>query len=420
MFDKIFNGHTDEKWIHPIETYWQSRGVEVIYNTLGGTTELVHAYINSFNDIVQSNHKKKSNHVKNMCYSKLYSFENLSRPKFTGFEKVQTEDRDFRRKISPLLKNQHFTSFISVTDNNDTKISYSDSLKNRVRGLNDCYLYLSGGLDSELVAMAMLDSKINFVPVIFQIMKGHICKNIHDVNYAYKFCNKHNLYPIVEYINIDELWNSNEFETMAIELGITSPQIVTHCHMVEVIKNKYSGKKHVFGGEVRYYIDKKDGVDANFVQLAKVSNPGYNGVTYNLSRSSFGLANLSFKMFSTGSWNVITASSGISITSSPPASPTLGQWTTTPATSYEYQVTNVNVLFQSSSGTGSITYLPTAPTSWATIGSNTTVINQSANLSSVGEQIIFVLYTIEVRKTGDTLGPVVTTSIEFDTDASVT
>ena len=130
-------------------------------------------------------------------------------------------------------------------------------------------------MDSELVAHALLDAGKTFIPVIFQWTndKGEI-QNEFDTDYAMRFCQKYGLTPIIETINIENLWTSTRFRNLSEEFNITSPQLVTHAYMVLRMNDKYPNRCHLFGGEVRYTTDygwKKDENSA-MVIMGKVAS----------------------------------------------------------------------------------------------------------------------------------------------------
>lgn len=387
------------KWTHPIQNYWASKGTDVVYNALGGTDQLVDSYIDTFKDILGASSAKQSNEVKNICYRGLYPLENIERVKYTGFENVVEKDKKFRQKVTPLIKNLQFNQYVEQEPVSH-KISYKASLLRRVKEFNDCYLYFSGGIDSELVAAAMLDAGVKFTPVIFKIIEGGTCKNIHDIQFAHKFCGKHGLQPITESIDIDEVWQDQQFQDMAVDLGIASPQIVTHSHFVGVIASKYPKKKHVFGGEVRFYIDDTGEKPANFVQLAKVDPVGYNGQTYFITRLSAGSCVQRLIYNTSGGW-VVDFVGGSGDNDS-------GTWTTTPAVSYEYRVSVVNITGPTGSGSGGASASPAAPTTWQPITNGIIICSVTGTLGgSSGSWDLTAGFTVEVRKVGTTT-PVVT------------
>ena len=150
------------------------------------------------------------------------------------------------------------------------------------RSTNPIFLYMSGGIDSEMVACALLDSHRPFTPVIFQWAdtKGNI-QNARDTEYAFRFCQKHGLTALVETVDLETLWRSAEFEHLQSAIKIASPQLATHVWMVEKMNATYPNKCHLFGGEVRYQVSYPGRTNENafLVTLGKVV-PAFNNYAY--------------------------------------------------------------------------------------------------------------------------------------------
>ena len=78
------------------------------------------------------------------------------------------------------------------------------------------FVAMSGGLDSEIVARAMLHEKVPFTPVIAQFDND---VNKHDISYAFDFCQQHNLEP--EIVKMDVL--------AMFEDSINCPYVLANC-----------------------------------------------------------------------------------------------------------------------------------------------------------------------------------------------
>lgn len=394
--------------VDKIDKYFADRGVKVIYNFLGHTEELVRSYTKKFEKIVENSHRKESQFVKQQCYSELYNLE--PRKKFTGFEKHKDIDKNFRKNISPLIHEAQFSPTIIIDpDNNHVSSDYKSELKKFIKTVDNPLLYFSGGIDSELVAMAMLEAEKKFTPVIFNYTNnsGQVL-NLFDTNYAFEFCGKNNLFPIIKTINIEELWHSKDFANLAIDLQIVSPQIVTHAYMVELMKNDFPDHTHVFGGEVRFYTYHQldDGRMANLVLLAK-TNPGYNGVTYNASSFTGGTpASLYLDYFSGGTWSITGTGNQTVDTDS-------GTWTTTPGSSYEFRVSAISSVTITGLGQLSPDSLG-VPTPWSDISASTFVVEAVADPFTVSNA--WATWTIEVRtKTGTQTNIIQSSTVRFVT-----
>ena len=70
------------------------------------------------------------------------------------------------------------------------------------------YALYSGGIDSEVMLEAFLSLKMDVVPVIVNITPN---LNKHDLDYAFQYCKKRNLKPLVIDIDFFKFVNSDEF-----------------------------------------------------------------------------------------------------------------------------------------------------------------------------------------------------------------
>ena len=69
-------------------------------------------------------------------------------------------------------------------------------------------LFLSGGTDSTIVALSLLELNIPFTPIIYRYANE---KNYFDVSLALIFCEKKNLTPVIIDIDIDEYTSNLDF-----------------------------------------------------------------------------------------------------------------------------------------------------------------------------------------------------------------
>lgn len=242
------------------EKYFEEQNIQVYFDTLGKTKALKAAYIDATQKLVDANPTKRSEMVKHACYSQFYSMK--QREKLTGFEQFAELDKQYRIdnkeyigedifRHSNLVDKGHASGII-LPYKTQLGISYEEYTK-------PILLYLSGGLDSELVARSLIEFGIKFTPVIFNWgnKKGEIV-NSNDTDYALEFCKEFQLTPIVKTINIDELWTSAEFKKLGKSIRILSPHLTTHAYMVELINSEKPDHIHLLGGEVRYKSDFND------------------------------------------------------------------------------------------------------------------------------------------------------------------
>lgn len=272
--------------MYTVNDYFISKNIDVSFNTIGSTNLLVNLFIKETESVVQDSYSKNSQHVKHACYNKYYKIE--PRTKFTGFEKFQNLDKEVRAKMSTNVRGLLGAPTSEITKNEYEEGSYLNELQKSFSNFKNPLLYLSGGIDSEFVALAMLDAGIQFIPVIFQWTNdSEQLLNIHDIYYALDFCESNNLSPIIRTINIDKLWQNPEFQSLAHLTNISSPQINTYVYMVELMAEEFPNSTHVLGGEIRFtsLTTNENNQATNYVTAVKTSPTAYNGSTYTLSQS---------------------------------------------------------------------------------------------------------------------------------------
>jgi len=81
------------------------------------------------------------------------------------------------------------------------------------------YVLYSGGIDSELILKVFLSLNMSPIPVIISLQPN---LNNHDIKYAFDFCKKNSLTPLVVDINIVDFEKSNEFIDISILANTTN------------------------------------------------------------------------------------------------------------------------------------------------------------------------------------------------------
>lgn len=413
-----------------IDKYFAKKGIGTIFNFLGHNPTLVHSFISNYRDLIDSK-KKQSQYEKLPIYNSIY--EIAPRHKMTGFESLSEQDVSFRQKISKyILEPQHPPLQLVENKDLDSKLDYKQNLVNFAKSVRNPLIYLSGGIDSELAAKAFLDAGIKPKFVIFEwLNNGKHIINAQEVFHAYRFCKKYRILPIIKQINVEELWQSTEFEKLAIDIQLVSPQLVTYAHMINIMNEDLHSVTHVFGGEVRfktnYLMD--DGSYSNIVYLDKTM-PEYNGVSYNYtySASDPGAINglnhtlvYNNTLIAGGYWYLYFYTNGPGYTDvssqvlcTPPGSlgagPFYGTWTTTPwLVAYEARTTYVI----NSGPAGTPPTISSNP-SWinldqAALGGTTTLVVDIVGPQPENTNSCSITWTIDVRVVGQTT-PVVTSS----------
>lgn len=389
-----------------IEIYFENKGIDVTFNTIGANQDLVKDYVRETQSIVDSSETKQSHHVKHLCYDTFCDI--ADRKKYTGFEWFDKKCKELRTTFSMRSGRPHFSPTLVIPHAQslicDTDAGYVKNFSKFLTGIkNNIFLYLSGGLDSEFVAINLIRSGVSFTPVIFRwLSKDGTVRNEFDISYAFKFCEKNKLRPIVRDVDVESLWDNGKFADYAEKLNLISPHLTMHAYMVDIMSTEHPGKTHLLGGEIRYrsnYLD-NESTYSNIVLLSKVS-PGYS--TYSKQTSANAGTNagaISLSYSSGGSWTVSSSGDGAALV----GSPTSGTWTTTPASAYEYRVSSVNVV----SNTGG-SYFPTSSTSYAGLGAVICGVNIPA--SAIPNDIT-ASFDIDVRSVSNP-GTVMSSSIEF-------
>ena len=396
-----------------LDTYFEKCGLDVTFNTLGRTEELARAYVSETQQIVDSTPSKRSHHVKTSCYAKFYNMED--RIKHTGFEKFDELAIAFKTKRSMDMTNMQFSPSLRVTRVQSSPIGYTRALKNNLKTfVKPIMLYLSGGMDSELVAMALLDADIKFTPVIFSWTDnaGEV-QNSFDTDYAFKFCRTHSLLPVVRTVNIEQLWASDEFTQLSYDSKLISAHVTTHIYMAKLMNADYPNVSHLFGGEVRYSSDYDHCEDSpleNLVSLSKIT-PGYNGSLYRLAGSQTGGQGILLGMDSVlGTWSVFPINTGIG--GWIPAGPTSGSYTNTLTNPYQFQ-TSINTGFVYTGSPPPSTYV------YSTYSNGSDPIQIIlGSYQGVAGQRAYGSFTINIKTiTGGQTGVVATSVISLDLQA---
>lgn len=238
------------------DTDFGDRGVNVWFNTLGHTEELINQFTFETQSIVDASPLLRSDAVKHDVYEKILGEKLTQRVKRTGFELFIESDITIRKNLAATSDTEYFQDpLLNMPYGGvQTNMSYVNLLQHEVGLINSTkLLYLSGGIDSEVVASILLDGQIDFVPIIFRWVDcAGIVANAEDIQFAEAFCIQHNMTPVRYEINLSQLWESSEFAEYMAKRKFRSPQLATYSYMVDKTELQHPGALHLFGGEVRY------------------------------------------------------------------------------------------------------------------------------------------------------------------------
>jgi hypothetical protein len=97
------------------------------------------------------------------------------------------------------------------------------------------YLGMSGGIDSEVIALCLKEQNIDFTAVVVEHSNG---ANMHDVGYAYKFCNQHNIKIERLLLDVDTFFTTGIFRY--IDQGYRAVRMFRYFQLflIEHIENK--------------------------------------------------------------------------------------------------------------------------------------------------------------------------------------
>lgn len=314
-----------------IDQYFADKGINVYYNTLGMTEELVRSYVATFQPVVDSSNAVSSQHVKQQCYETMYDIE--PRTKMTGFEQVAKQDRAFREKIVSYLTDVFYGPAMNVAQKSESSSDYKTLLTDSLSKIKDPIIYLSGGIDSELLARALLDANKVFKSMLFlwTDRNGNLI-NEYEAKYARDFCQKNGL-DLEEFtVDVETLWETEEFFEFAKNIQVRSTHVLTHAWAVKMLSEKYPHATHLFGGEVRFMkdVNNTDSI-AKIVFLDKIDPPGYDQANaYLVTSFSPSGCSVLLSYNQDGTWAIVFTGSGL------PPGPVSGFWTTTPGSLYQF------------------------------------------------------------------------------------
>lgn len=92
----------------------------------------------------------------------------------------------------------------------------------------------SGGIDSEVVVRTFMSIGIPFRVIIYKFANE---LNLHDISFAVSFCEEHKIDYELRHIDVLSFWESEEFYKLADEIKCVSPQLCTHLHFFEPLKD---------------------------------------------------------------------------------------------------------------------------------------------------------------------------------------
>lgn len=114
---------------------------------------------------------------------------------------------------------------------------------------------LSGGSDSQVVCLSLMQAGVPFTPVILRLVssKGRLY-NRFDIEGAFEFCRKHKIIPIIEELDLDNYYCTQLFPLVQ-DYCITSAEISVQLHLVRKYKDTHA---YINGGGDPILLKKTD------------------------------------------------------------------------------------------------------------------------------------------------------------------
>jgi len=123
-----------------------------------------------------------------------------------------------------------------------------NSLIKKLEEFKDAELCLSGGYDSQFLALLMLEAGYNFNVVLYQSQWGLNVINSNDVLFTEQFCKNKGLN--FKKINLDakSFFEKDSLSSMTVKYRSASPQILYHIYFLQQLNSE----KIIMGGDVPY------------------------------------------------------------------------------------------------------------------------------------------------------------------------
>lgn len=210
---------------------------KVIFSFLTTSRDAINAFVSSAVDRM-TDYSQESNYVKFDVYSESFNLE--PRMKYTGFEKFFELDEAVRSMLKEYLFGRETQVEYEDFPPEDIQgvVQFREALVEQARTLKDKtnILYLSGGVDSEIVALSFMEAGVKFYPIIFSWIDNEgVNLNDFDTKYAVDFCEKNDLKPVYCVLNVEQFWQGLEILEYADKYLCSSPQILTYHKMVALM-----------------------------------------------------------------------------------------------------------------------------------------------------------------------------------------
>ncbi len=141
-----------------------------------------------------------------------------------------------------------------------------------------CY---SGGLDSEYVLGLLLSLGMEVEPVIMRTKY-----NNHEIKYAFKYCEAHNIKPTVIDLDYDKFIESGEFLKISESINSSAYQIASNMWLIAQLDDTVitgDSNPHMFLQDSKWYVDE---IEPIYTQFAFYEQNNVKGTPFFLSYTS--------------------------------------------------------------------------------------------------------------------------------------
>jgi hypothetical protein len=108
-------------------------------------------------------------------------------------------------------------------------------------------IFLSGGLDSEVVVKAFIEAGVDFQTVTFKFKDNH---NQHEIHYVEKFCKHHGITPRYLEIDIIDWLETTEAKDLFVNSYCTYTEMLPHMKLMNTVWNDWGGMPVLGNGDL--------------------------------------------------------------------------------------------------------------------------------------------------------------------------
>lgn len=188
----------------------------------------------------------------------------------------------FNDNLNERINNHYLDYSVVLNLYQFQKLNFIDSCINTAKLIastydKQMYIGLSGGMDSEFICRIFLENKIDFIPIIATFYDNSL-----ESNYAFRFCKKNKIEPMVIQISDKELIDLF-YESVHKKLngvGVNSLASLKCGKIVEKLNGVWIQSDHVYGGDGFEKINQSDFYSAEWDSYNSVLCPNLISVEF--------------------------------------------------------------------------------------------------------------------------------------------